>query len=102
MPLSTGSSFTGLMVIVAISTSALHVLEPPEFALTSSVPPAVPAVWSQARYVRVACPLNSGLGTKRNRVCASDLSNRAAAMEGVPNDSQLVPPLSEYCHWPEL
>jgi hypothetical protein len=73
-----GASFTAVTVIVPVAVLLEYAVLPP-FVLTSAVAPAVPLVWSHARYVTVAVPLKSAVGTKRTLVFASSpLSSRAA------------------------
>ena len=59
-----GSSFTELTTIVLVTSPALNAVTPP-FVDVSPVSPTTPAVLSHARYLMVAAPKKSVLGTKR-------------------------------------
>ena len=92
-----GASLTAVTVIDAVSVAVLKAVVPP-FVLTSTLVPALPLVWSQARNVTLAESAFCASGTKRSLSVAR--SSRADVSETVPTANQLLPPLVEYCQVP--
>src|SRR5262249_26153019 len=72
----------------------------PPLMLTSTMAPALPEDWSQARKVTEAVVPLMPSGTKRRR--SVERSSRADVSLTAPTADQLVPPSSEYCHVPVL
>src|SRR5438477_188871 len=73
-----GASLTRLTRIVAVPTAVLNAVGLP-LTVVSAWPPLMPVVWSQARKVKLAVPLKSGLGRKRIRSLAVAASTCADA-----------------------
>ena len=98
---STGAAFTAFTVMSAVSVAVENAVVPP-FVVVSTLLPAVPNVWSQARNVIAFAtgPLKFALGWKYSRVFASAASRSADPSETAPTAAQLEPPLVEYHHVP--
>ena len=92
-----GASFTAVTVIDAVSVAVLKAVLPP-VVLTSTVLPAEPVLWSQARKARLPSAPFIASGTKRTRSAAR--SSRAEVSATAPTLAQVVPLSSEYCQVP--
>ena len=97
----TGMLFTAFTVMSAVSVAVEKAVVPP-LVVVSTLLPAVPDVWSQARNViaLATSPLKFALGWKYSRVFASAASRSAEPSETAPTAAQLVPPSVEYHHVP--
>src|SRR5947208_247051 len=96
-PLSDGASLTLETVRELVAVAVLKALVPPLLEV-STLLPAVPLVWSQARKVTEAdvpfCPS----GTKRS--LSVERSSSAALLDTEPTAFQVLPALVEYCQTP--
>ena len=81
----------------AVSVAVEKAVVPP-LVVVSTLLPAVPDVWSQARNVMAFAtdPLKLGLGWKYSRVLPSAASSNADVSDTAPTAVQLEPPLVEY------
>src|SRR5262245_36923416 len=89
---STGASFTALMVMLAVSVAAENAVAPP-LVVVSTLLPAPPLVWSQARKVMalLTMPLKFAFGWKYRRVAASAPSSSAELSATAPTAVQFEP-----------
>ena len=92
-----GASLTAVTLMRAVSVAALNAVLPP-FVEASSLLPAAPVLWSQARKVRLPAVPFCPSGTNRNRSLAR--SSSALLSDTAPTPAQLVAPSMEYCQVP--
>src|ERR671937_953732 len=96
-PDSTGASLTSVTVMVDVAVAVLNAVVPP-LLLVSTLVPATPLVWSQARKVIEALAPLLPSGTKRT--LSEERSSSAELPETVPMLVQVLPLSVEYCQVP--